>query len=189
MCSSDLAVAVLDLPVTLIGLLPPTEALFPVVVTAQSRLLAITKADPETTLSPRLAEVGVRLHGAWGGAHVGGAAPHQHRSRALPTVVHQPDQGPDATAPDGVGAAGPPHRAARHHSGAMMRASVTPRHRAPTRWARGNNAEDDQLVTVAWLLAQNQRHLSWYQQVLHRREHANHARRITVMPRPRTAPD
>jgi hypothetical protein len=35
-------------------------------VAAQSRLLAITKADPETTLSPRLAEVGVRLYGAWG---------------------------------------------------------------------------------------------------------------------------
>lgn len=60
------AVAVLDLPITLIGALTPTEPLFPVVVTAQSRLLAITKADPETTLSPRLAELGVRLHGTWG---------------------------------------------------------------------------------------------------------------------------
>ena len=29
----------------------------------------------------------------------------------------------------------------------------------------------------------------WYQQVLHRREHANHARLVTVVPRPRTAPD
>ncbi len=93
------AVAVLDLPVTLIGLLTPTEALFPVVATSQSRLLAITKADPKTTLSPRLAQAGVRL------------------------------------------------------------------------------------------LARNQRDLSWYQQALHRREHASHARRITVMPRPRTAPD
>ncbi len=71
----------------------------------------------------------------------------------------------------------------------MINTSVTPRHRAPSRWVRGDNADDDQLVTVAWLLAQNQRHLSWYQQVLHRREHASHARRITVMPRPRTAPD
>jgi hypothetical protein len=60
------AVAVLDLPVTLMGLLTPTEALFPVVVTSQSRLLAITKADPETTLSPRLAQAGVRLYGASG---------------------------------------------------------------------------------------------------------------------------
>jgi hypothetical protein len=59
-------VAVLDLPITLIGALTPTEPLFPVVVTAQSRLLAITKADPEATLSPRLAELGVRLHGTWG---------------------------------------------------------------------------------------------------------------------------
>ncbi|MGB6161366.1 MAG: hypothetical protein WBF75_02070, partial [Pseudonocardiaceae bacterium] len=56
-------------------------------------------------------------------------------------------------------------------------------------WVRENNAEDDQLVTVAHLLARNQCHLSWYQQVLHRREHANHARRITVMPQPRTIPD
>ncbi len=71
----------------------------------------------------------------------------------------------------------------------MISASVTTRHRAPSRWVRGNNADDDQLVTVAGLLARNQRHLSWYQQVLHRRKHANHARRITVMPRPRTAPD
>jgi hypothetical protein len=71
----------------------------------------------------------------------------------------------------------------------MMRASVTPRHRAPSRWVRGNNADNDQLVTVAWLLTQNQRHLSWYQQVLHQREHASHARRITVIPRPRTTPD
>ncbi|MGB6163194.1 MAG: hypothetical protein WBF75_11610 [Pseudonocardiaceae bacterium] len=66
---------------------------------------------------------------------------------------------------------------------------MTPRHRAPSRWVRGEGAEDDQLVTVAWLLAQNQRELSWYQQVLHRREHARHARRVTVVPRPRTTPD
>lgn len=60
------AVAVLDLPATLIGLLTPTEPVFPVVVTAQSRLLAITKADPETALSPRLAQAGVRLYGTSG---------------------------------------------------------------------------------------------------------------------------
>lgn len=71
----------------------------------------------------------------------------------------------------------------------MINASVTPRHRAPSRWVRGDNADDDQLVTVTWLLAQNQGQLSWYQQVLHRREHVSHARQITVVPRPRTAPD
>ncbi|MGB6163710.1 MAG: hypothetical protein WBF75_14290 [Pseudonocardiaceae bacterium] len=66
---------------------------------------------------------------------------------------------------------------------------MTPRHRAPSRWMRGDNADDDQLVTVAWLLARNQRHLCWYQRVLHRREHASHARRVTVVPRPRPAQD
>ena len=61
----------LDLPITLIGALTPTKALFPVVVSSQSRLLAITKADPETALSPRLAKLGVRLYGTWGtGARV-----------------------------------------------------------------------------------------------------------------------
>jgi hypothetical protein len=55
--------------------------------------------------------------------------------------------------------------------------------------AWGDNADDDPMVTVAHLLARHQRHLSWYQQVLHRREHASHARRITVVPRPRTTPD
>jgi hypothetical protein len=71
----------------------------------------------------------------------------------------------------------------------MMRASVTPRHRAPSRWVRWESASNDPMVTVAWLLARHQRHLSWYQQELHQREHASHARRITVVPRPRTTPD
>ncbi|MGH3869337.1 MAG: hypothetical protein ACRDQ4_25170 [Pseudonocardiaceae bacterium] len=54
---------------------------------------------------------------------------------------------------------------------------------------RWESADDNQRVTVTHLLARHQRHLSWYQQVLHRREHASHARRVTVMPRPRTTPD
>ncbi len=54
---------VLELPVTLIGLLTPTEPVFPVVVTGSQRLLVITATDSDTLL-PQLTEAGVRLRGA-----------------------------------------------------------------------------------------------------------------------------
>jgi hypothetical protein len=54
---------VLELPVTLIGLLTPTEPVFPVVVTGSQRLLVITATDSDTLL-PQLTEAGARLHGA-----------------------------------------------------------------------------------------------------------------------------
>jgi hypothetical protein len=71
----------------------------------------------------------------------------------------------------------------------MTSASVAPRHRAPSRWARWKAAGEDQIVTVTQLRTRNRDLLLQYQWVLHRREHASQARRITVVPRPHTAPD
>ena len=74
----------------------------------------------------------------------------------------------------------------------MMRSSAAragPRHRAPSRWWRWEGGEGDKIVMVDELLARNQRQLFRYQLAQYWREHASQARRVTVVPRPRTTQD
>jgi hypothetical protein len=49
--------------------------------------------------------------------------------------------------------------------------------------------EGDEIVMVDELLARNQCQLFRYRLVQYRREHASQARRVTVVPRPRTIQD
>ena len=82
-------------------------------------------------------------------------------------------------APHGRRAAGSARRAAR----------ARPRHRAPSQWWPEEAGEGSEIVMVDELLARHQRQLFRYWLVRYRREHASHARRVTVVPRPRTAHD